>query len=199
MHMKRHILFQTEKRNRFSFVRIRDAFTLVEMMVVISILVIFLAFGSVSGGAMKEQLAFFRDQQVIVSEIYKARAKAVSTLSGESVCGYGVMFSGNQISGFTIPVTDPSDKSYDCIEYYSQNPLQVSSTGALRSLEITSFQTSNVGVVFIKPVPAVQFINHSGNSLCVPLVAGSNSGGININNFGQVTLYNSGTCISYEK
>ena len=194
MHMKRHILFQTEKRNRFSFTRTRDAFTLVEMMVVISILVMFLAFGSVSGGVMKEQLAFFRDQQVIVSEIYKARAKAVSTLSGESVCGYGVMFSGSQMSGFTIPVTDPSDKSYDCIEYYSKNPLQMSSTGSLRSLEKTSFQTSNVGVVFIKPVPAVQFVNHSGNTLCLPISGGSSSGGILISNVGQVSIYGSTSC-----
>lgn len=160
----------------------KHAFTLIEVMVVVLLLIIFLGFGATSGSAIKKQLAFFRDQQVVTAEIYKARALAIATLGDRrTVCGYGIrVVSGTKIiERFTIPKTNPT---VSCEDYYASNPLQQTSPQQ-KQLEEAVFQTGAT-FGFIAPIPTVVF--SSGQSACLQIQIDSVVGGVQINKFGQV-------------
>jgi len=171
-------------------VRRSSGFTLVEVMVVVVVLTIFLGIGLTSGNTIKDQLAFYRDQQVIIAQIYKARALAVATQEGSrEVCGYGVRLSGSTITG--LEIRKPSSSSFDeqfrgnCELYHESNAVQTNSYSDLNyTLEETSMSGS-IQVYFIAPSPLVKF--SSGSSACINISSGTASGAIRINRFGQVT------------
>jgi len=172
------------------------AFTLVEMMVVVLVLTIFLGFGLTSGTAIKNQLAFFRDQQVVITQIYRARALAVATKSKEAgVCGYGISFSGNQINGFAVarPSFAPQDKE-NCELYYgpygSNHSLQTTSCPSdvcsALSATLASATASGGSIAFVPPSPLVKF-GSGGSSADITIRVNDVCGVVHVNQFGQVT------------
>ena len=54
-------------------------FTLIEVMIVVSMIVIFTAVGLGYSQDAGGQISFFRDQSKFVSEIYRVRAMAIAT------------------------------------------------------------------------------------------------------------------------
>ncbi len=154
------------------------AFTLVEVMVVVLLLTIFLGFGLTSGGAIRDQLAFFRNQQIVAAQVYKARALAIATLDKRNVCGYGVRFTGTSVD---IHPLDKPNPDYDCtsglvwggsIDEYSK---RLDDEG----------RATGGPVAFIAPIPTLRF--DSGNSSSVLVRVHDVCGSVQINRFGQVS------------
>lgn len=176
------------------------AFTLIEMMIVVGLLIIFLGFGLTSGDGIRRQLAFSRDQQVVISEIYKARALAISTYEkntdGGVLCGYGVRVVQNGGSpGELVTFKVSSDSSdADCLSEYE---IMTREDVRSRMLEESVITPANAdSVLFISPIPDVRFYPGIENNMCLTLRAEGVTGAVYINKFGQVRT--EVDCIGYE-
>jgi type II secretory pathway pseudopilin PulG len=72
-----------------------DGFTLVEILVTISLIIIFTVTALGFNRTSDQQIALFREQGKVINEIYKARSLAVTTFNRTSQsegvpCGYGI-------------------------------------------------------------------------------------------------------------
>ncbi len=173
-------------RESFSVAGPTAAFTLVEVMVVLLILVIFLGFGATSGESIKNQLAYFRDQQVVIAEIYKARALAVASMDrDQNICGYGIRRGGSSKQIEIFAVLGSGDPNVSCSEYYASNPLRIGSTYSTKTLERSSIQKA-IRFAFISPIPTMKFESSSGGECFMLQIDSSTTGSIKINMFGQV-------------
>ncbi len=70
-------------------------FTLIELMVTVSLTVLFTAFAATSNRSTNNQIALYTEQGKIINLIYKARSLAISTYtrtenSEDVPCGYGI-------------------------------------------------------------------------------------------------------------
>jgi prepilin-type N-terminal cleavage/methylation domain-containing protein len=154
------------------------AFTLVEVMVVVALLVVFLGFGATTGGTIRDQLAFFRNQQVVIAQIYRARALAIATVEKGTVCGYGVEMENSD----TIKVLRMLGTQENCSTVGEEVP---DLRRTLESGGTVATQGAANRVVFVAPIPNVVF-QPAGESICYTVSTGDVSGTVQVTRFGQV-------------
>lgn len=89
-------------------------FTLIEILVVIVIIGFLSALLVVYNRGSQKQIALFREQAKLVSNLQRAKSLAIQTFkAGDPVCGYGVHF--NPISNEYIIFRDLKDINGTCI------------------------------------------------------------------------------------
>lgn len=175
-------------------------FTLVELLVTISLIILFVTITLGYNRTADKQISLFREQGSIVNEIYKARSMSVTTFNraGQDMsvpCGYGIhVESTSSIILFQEPA---SLNNSDCTNFnfigsiYNQDPTK---NVEVVNLTGVSLADSNVGmdILFIPPDPTVYFYPiQSGNSsiilsLSAPLI--SSPANIEVNQFGQISI-----------
>ena len=103
-------------------------FSLIEALVVISITILLTASLAVFSRSGEKQIAFFREESVLVSSVLRAKGFSIETFqpelepgfappaSGGRVCGWGIFFEKTPVSRFVI-FTDfaPGGPSAECI------------------------------------------------------------------------------------
>jgi len=95
----------------------KKAFTLIEVMIVIGIVVILAAIGVVFRGSGNSQLALFTDQAKVVGVLTRAKSLALQKLKAggtDNVCATGVYFSTSTAINFMVIFKDlDEDKNLD--------------------------------------------------------------------------------------
>ena len=101
-------------------------FTIVELLVSISIMALLSGILIVYGRSGEKQLLLFRDQAKIINSILKAKSLALNTYSKEgSPCAYGVHFDANKKEYRIFKDLDASGSNQDCStadKIYSSSP-----------------------------------------------------------------------------
>ncbi len=178
-------------------------FTLIEIMIVVSMIIIFTAIGLGYSQDAGGQISFFRDQSKFVSEIYRVRAMSIATYqqSGQ-VCAYGIWASGNTLNvGYVSP---------PCINYHTALPSNVIfSNSSLRLSENVVLADTNItpeasldSILFTPPYldvffnkGGVTYHNDASATGCFLLTSthGTASSVVTIDQTGQVNV-RQGTC-----
>ncbi len=178
-------------------------FTLVELLVTVSLMAVFVTFALGYNRTADQQLSLFREEGKFVNEIYKARSLAITTFNrtGKSVdvpCGYGIHIASStavtlfkdlpDISGNCKTYTQPalniySPNSGEDVETISLNKIYISYAGS------SDFSLNSVDFLFVPPDPSVYSnkdfpINLQLTSPALPTSPIS----ITINQFGQVSI-----------
>lgn len=176
----------------YRYLKKQDAFTLIEIMVVLFLVVSFTALGLGYNRSTDENIAFFRDQGTIVSEIYKVRSSVLASYTSGDICAQGIEILDSQ----TIQVFGQKGPAGPCPDYTSKPTLSdinkvVIETIALEDVSITSWNFNEV--LFVPPYLSVydyMIAGETGNP-CFTIEVGGLSGGIEINAAGQVNAIQS--------
>jgi len=175
-------------------------FTYLEMLIVISIIILFASFIITYNHISERQLIIIKDQARIVGALQKAKANALATFSDSGVsCGFGVRFSTSTIPNQMIifkntPLTTSTNTLPLCLAMdHSYQPLILSSTTEVIYLD-PDIRFSNVGsldIFFVPPDPTI-FIDNSSSTpsslIEIVTVDGLATKAVKINNFGQITI-----------
>jgi hypothetical protein len=186
-------------------------FTLVELMVTISLIIIFVASAVSYNRSIGQQISLFKDQGTLVNTIYQARSLSITTFSRTTQstdvpCGYGVHFeSSSAVTIFKdLPRADGS-----CINHvvgdliYRPNIGEEVETIQLSGATILKYKISqsdagtvitpenSVDILFVPPDPQVFsnkdltispiYLNISSSQI-------SGSFDVAINIFGQISI-----------
>lgn len=169
----------------------KNAFTLVELLVTLSIIMIFMSGTIIYNKTTNQQMALFREEGNIIAMIQKAKSLAVSTFSvaGDEIpCGYGIhMFpEENKVIIFKeIPGPSNSDCTFFQGNFYNEEE----KIEELKLKEV--FLSANFNdILFIPPDPSV-YSNIDFSQQKAEIVISSPRGGdlsFNINKFGQISV-----------
>lgn len=187
----------------FNFRKNVGAFTLVELLVTISLIILFTV-GAVGYNRSTEfQISQYTEQGKIINIIEKAKSLAISTYNttgsaGETPCGYGVYFPEDPSTHKVFEVIlfkDLPEANGSCPIYNDNTGQNIYDDGEaveivkLNNVWITSSNTQNLEILFVPPDPQI-YTNASYFPLEINVNASRVSKGllIKINNFGQ-TIY----------
>jgi hypothetical protein len=171
-------------------------FTLIEIIVVVSIIMLLTTIMLLYGKTGESQLILFKEQSRLVSALYRSKALSIETFSdANSPCGYGVHFdppSSYLIFKDMAPASGckNSDKKYtnsgqtidEVVDIYIISP-----EASLVSVPITD-------VLFIPPDPQTifQYVNFGDTTNPIPLILKSSGGSaslnVSINSAGQISI-----------
>lgn len=158
-------MFFSNKNKKFKAL----GFTLIELMVTVSLVVLFTAFAATSNRSTNNQIALYTEQGKIINLIYKARSLAISTYTrtenNEDVpCGYGIYLNSidyqSPVSEVIIfkdlPDFEGSCKAYTDFtnqqDLYNLNDGENFEIVKLSNVEVNANFTS---MLFIPPDPVV--------------------------------------------
>ncbi|MDP2695674.1 MAG: type II secretion system protein [bacterium] len=172
----------------------QSGFSLIELLVVVSILGVLTSLLILYSRDSERQLTLIREQSKLVSTILRAKSLAVQTFIGEGpTCGYGVHFSENDAS-YTLFKDAKINNECSANDKVLTDANEWEETVDLSSLgvQISSGQTSDI--FFIPPDPQVA-INGAVSSVPVDVIVDLSiiingqlsTRSIKINNAGQVS------------
>lgn len=179
------------------FVKRRDGFTILEMLVVISVMTTLSGILVIYSRTSENQILLFKEQAKIVSTFFRAKTLASQTFSetDPKPCAYGVALSGAEFYIFK-DLPDPAEPG-DCTtankqfdgttsdEVFEVIPLD-------ERLVLSSAETSFDEVIFVPPDPST-ILNRSAAvamAQVVVKISGGDSGlGVKINDAGQITSF----------
>lgn len=166
----------------------QDAFTLIEIMVVLFLVVSFTALGLGYNSSTDENIAFFRDQGKIVSEIYKVRSSVLASYTTGNICAQGI-----EIVDGTIRVFGQRAPAGPCPDYVSKPILNKLPISTIQPEDVTIRDANFTEVLFVPPYLTVYSYMKTGETgdPCFTIELGSLSSGIVINNAGQVNAIQS--------
>jgi prepilin-type N-terminal cleavage/methylation domain-containing protein len=178
----------------------QSGFTLVELLVTVSLIIIFTASAATYNRTADQQIALFREQGKVVNEIYKARALAISTFnrtssSADIPCGYGIHIeSANSIVLFKEPA---SQRNNDCQTFpsiiYNADPTKDVEVVPLTGVSITVpdgiiDQDNSIDILFVPPDPKVYSNKSFPITLSLQATRIASPVNIEINKFGQISV-----------
>jgi prepilin-type N-terminal cleavage/methylation domain-containing protein len=178
-----------------NYLKLKSGFTLVELMVTVTLIGLFVSMASFYNRTADKQIALYREQAKVVNAIYKARSLAIATYSKSTdaksnVCGYGIHIASS--TSLVIFEVLPS-LSGECGPSYSYDSAGDFETINLLGVKINTLNGDisydNVDIIFIPPDPKV----YSNKILPVALKLEASSDAtinlqISINQFGQITV-----------
>lgn len=166
----------------------QDAFTLIEIMVVLFLVVSFTALGLGYNSSTDENIAFFRDQGKVISEIYKVRSSVLASYTTGNICAQGI-----EIVGDTIQVFGHQEDPGPCPDYTSKPTLRKVNLATIQLDDVTVKDANFSEVLFVPPYLTVYSYMEAGETgdPCFTIELGSLSSGIVINNAGQVNAIQS--------
>ncbi len=168
-------------------------FTLIEMLIVISIIGLLMSITAVSGTQSRRQFLLTTSQEQLRALISRAKALSVSTVlsRSQSICGYGVHINAGESRAFIfrdLPLGSscPGDNKYSL-----DNPGEKLS-GFLNEMKLDNSLNfnSDFDVLFIPPDPST-ILNGDVNLTEVTIIIsipGGDGRKIKINNAGLVDL-----------
>jgi len=175
-------------------------FTYLEMLIVISIIILFSTFIISYNHISERQLIIIKDQARVVSALQKAKANALATFSDTGIsCGFGVHFSTSSVPNQMIifkntPQATGTNTLPLCLSMdHSYQPLILSSTTEVIYLDpdIRFGNVSSSDIFFVPPDPII-FIDNSSStpaaSIEIVTIDGLAAKSVKVNNFGQITI-----------
>lgn len=163
----------------------RDGFTLVEILVVVSITAMLSSVLILYSRTGEKQILMFREQSKVINLITKAKSLALQTyIDGASACGYGIHF--------TLPDTMIlfKDQSADCTT--SDNVYSGPSEDFSHLILGTGivFSASDISdILFIPPDPTVKLNpDQVFGIITLQTLDGNTSASIKVNNSGQISI-----------
>lgn len=172
-------------------IKSEKAFTLVEILISLTIIMLFMSGAIFYNGTTKGQMALFREEGSVISEIYKARSLAVATfaLSGDDIpCGYGIhVVPPDKIIIFKEM---PSGLNQSCTVFGTRGYYNGGNDSNQITLTGVSLSSNFEDILFVPPDPTVYSnIDLSGGPAVLTL-SNSQAGDltININKFGQISV-----------
>lgn len=185
--------------NKFSFfLKARAGFTILEMLVVVSIMTMLTGVLIVYSRTSENQIILFKEHAKLVSVFFRAKTLAYQTFSEQEQdpkpCAYGVHYSSDDSGDAFYVFRDLPDTAGDCTTANQQfDADEVFETVVLdpRVIVDTS-ETTFTEVLFTPPDPTT-LINQSaaaqGAQVVVRAEAGSGVLGVKINDAGQITAF----------
>jgi type II secretory pathway pseudopilin PulG len=175
-------------------IRVRSAFTIVEMLVIIGVLSLMSSILILYSRRAEQQIVLFKEQAKVISILSRAKTLSISTYSysrSEVPCGYGVHFEAP--STFLIFKDLPTNSNSDC----SSSDKKYS--GSTSSELVESFQLDSRAlfdslslsdILFIPPDPKVVITptpSQDEATVVLKTIDGSKSATIKVNSAGQIT------------
>lgn len=181
--------------NPLLFNKKEGAFTLVELIVTITLIVIFVTMAVSYNRSIGQQISLFKDQGSLVNAIYQARSLAIKTFSraaqsADVPCGYGIHIE----SGDTIVLFKDLPTGGVCNHYsppfYSGNQEDVEKIHLSGTTVNTPAGdiTSGVDILFVPPDPQVFSNRDFPIELKISSPQVSDVFTISVNQFGQVSI-----------
>lgn len=166
----------------------QDAFTLIEIMVVLFLVVSFTALGLGYNSSTDENIAFFRDQGKVIAEIYKVRSSVLASYTSGNICAQGI-----EIVGDTIQVFGQRAPAGPCPDYTSKPTLDKVNLATIQLDDVNIVDPNFDAVLFVPPYLTVYSYMKAGETgnPCFTIELGSLSSGVMINNAGQVSAIQS--------
>jgi len=180
-------------------------FTLVEMLIVISVVSVLSAGVIIFSGINRASIALLQEQYKVINELNQAKAltlqffdRDVFDSSGD--CGYGVHFDTAKNS-VLIYKNEKVTHSESCNSTSTHSFLYDASNEIRSKFELTSpvqmALPDFTDIVFVAPNAKAYMVNSSGSLVLSPpsgyyqviLTAGENSRSIKINNYGQISEF----------
>jgi prepilin-type N-terminal cleavage/methylation domain-containing protein len=187
----------------------QSGFTLIELMVTISLIIVFVSMAVSYNRTADQQIALYREQGRVANAIYQARSMAIATFNRNTqsldACGYGIHVASSTSLMIFKDLTDPLNNN-QCKDYANLAPSSIytGSDEDVNSIPLEGVTISQicgngnsicydvnnypVDFLFVPPNPNV-FSNISFPiviSLHAPGV--SSDLGITINQFGQISV-----------
>jgi len=175
-------------------------FTYLEMLIVISIIILFSTFIISYNHISERQLIIIKDQARVVSALQKAKANALATFSDTGIsCGFGVHFSTSSVPNQMIifkntPQATGTNTLPLCLAMdHSYQPAILSSITEVIYLDpdIRFGNVSSSDIFFVPPDPTT-FIDNSSStpaaSIEIVTIDGLAAKSVKVNNFGQITI-----------
>ncbi len=186
-------------------------FTVLEMIVVLSIVIILTAILVVYTRDSEKQIIFFKEQSVLVAALLRAKSFAIETfqptqqpglgLPTEKVCGWGVYFNKQDQNYIVFRDLAPATDCTEADSHYTSTQNEEFETFSFnQSIGFDCFYSSasscdssvddEVSAVFIPPEPKVAFYPDSTASdliIVLSLKDGSRESTIRINKAGQIS------------
>ena len=179
----------------------QSGFTLIELMVTISMIVIFVSMAASYNRTADQQISLYREQGRVVNALYEARSLAITTYNRNpnslDACGYGIHIASstslmvfkdlpdplnnNQCKSYTQPTGGIYTGSEEDVDSVSLSGVTINVVGG-------DVNSNPVDILFVPPDPVV-FSNQPFPlvlSLHAPII--STDLNITINQFGQVTV-----------
>jgi prepilin-type N-terminal cleavage/methylation domain-containing protein len=179
-------------------------FTLVELMVTISLLAAFIAFLVPYGKDMNKQIVLFNAQNQLVSAFYEARsmASAAYVSSGGSVaCSYGVQIATSSVNivedikGASSSCLLPNDVwSGDVFPNSNSNPYLVKTILLSSGVSLSGYNGLSA-LTFVPPDMYAYFEgsvlhNASDTPACITITGSTGSLSVSVGRFGGITANN---------
>ncbi len=177
----------------------REAFTLVEVLIVVAVTALLSSFLLVYNNNSRKQIALFVEQAKIAQIITKAKSQAISTYAtggGVAVCGYGVQF--NYAEGSYDIFRYEYDRDCDTLtratavfDDFHVKPVEGLHFTLNQSLEFNGTQDDAVSyVLFVPPDPRtiirVGDVSRSSGSIYVKAKNSQESAKVMIGSAGQI-------------
>ncbi len=162
----------------------RSGFTLIEMLVVISITALLSSVLIIYSRIGERQILLFREQAKIINMILKSKSLALQTyVSGEKTCGYGVHFEAPRSAILFRDLSDDCSASDNVYSGASEDFEKLSLDGLI-SFSAIDF----TDILFIPPDPQVRLnpAQSSGN-ISIKAIDSDAVVKVKINSAGQVS------------
>jgi type II secretory pathway pseudopilin PulG len=188
----------------FSF----GGFTLVELLITISLIILFTATAATYNRTSDQQISLFREQGKVANEIYKARSLAITTFNRTSQskdvpCGYGIHIdSADSIILFKEPASEMRNKN--CTDFTSSiyngdasknvevvpvEGVSIMEGGASITAPDEEINADNqIDILFVPPDPTVYSNKNFPITLSLKATRIESPLDIVINEFGQISV-----------
>jgi len=185
--------------NRFRIPRVfhERGFTLVELLVTVSLIILFVATAAAYNRSADQQVALFREQGKVINSVYNARSLAIETYSRSGdrstvPCGYGIHIDegGKSIVLFKdLPLADGSCQVYEQSNFIPLfNAGEIVETIALTDVSVSATFSD---ILFVPPDPKVYVYGVQNFPDPVSLTLSAPRAGfdvtMSINQFGQIS------------
>jgi len=185
------VCFSKNKRNN---TKNRSGFTIIELMVTVSIMAIFSTIALTYNRSSEFSMEQYVEQSKIIGAVYKARdlsMSAHSTSATEHICGFGIkIVSSTEITIFKIPLIVGTTCSYVASTGQTFTGMEIYKKVRLNEVVITA-PTTNLSLFFVPPDPEV-YTNASSFPVTITIHSPKATSNlyVSINKFGQITTNN---------